>query len=94
MIELFFLIILLIGIIYLITDFRGSKEIFVYPCKVNGFSCLRARDLIVQDYDNDGNLWATRGMVIYKLRKGEDKFIKISHVPTGISVFWLRNFKF
>jgi len=48
--------------------------------------------LIVQEYDKNGNLWATRGMKIYQLKKGDDKFKRIAHIPTGLSIFWLRNF--
>jgi hypothetical protein len=53
---------------------------------------MRARDLIVQEFDRNGDLWATRGMLLYRLHEGEDKFVKMAHVPTGFSVFWLRNF--
>jgi len=33
-------------------------------------------------------------MIIYQLKKGDTKFTKIAHVPTGFSVFWIRNFSF
>ena len=32
-----------------------------------GFTCLSAKDLIVQEYDKNRNIWATRSMIIYKL---------------------------
>ncbi|MBI9063356.1 MAG: hypothetical protein JEZ14_15345 [Marinilabiliaceae bacterium] len=53
---------------------------------------LKANDLIAQEYDKRGNLWATRGMVIYKLSKGDRQFFRIAHVSSGLSVFWLNNF--
>lgn len=86
-----FVFLLLISI-YLSSDFIGPSEIPLNPSSAFGFSCLRAKDLIVQEYDKNGNLWATRGMIIYKQKKGENKFIRIAHVPTGFSIFWLRNF--
>jgi hypothetical protein len=46
----------------------------------------------VQEYDKNGILWATRGMIVYKLNKGENKFDRVAHIPTGLSFFWLRNF--
>ena len=54
--------------------------------------CTRANDLIVQEYDNNGNLWATRGMLIYRLRNKDNKFVRVAQVPTGLSVLWLYNF--
>lgn len=57
-----------------------------------GFDGYRAKELIVQGFDEQENLYAIRGMNIYKLKKGGDRFKKIAHVPTGFSVFWLRNF--
>lgn len=50
--------------------------------------------LIVQDYDSEGNLWATRGMWAYQLKAGETRFVRQYHIPTGFSVYWLRNFSF
>lgn len=78
--------------IYSIWDFFGPSEINLKADNVFGFSCLRANDLVVQEYDKNGNLWASRGMIIYKLTSGERKFKRIAHVPTGLSIFWLRNF--
>jgi len=31
-------------------------------------------------------------MVIYQLKNGDDKFLRMAHIPTGFSIFWLRNF--
>lgn len=55
--------------------------------------CMRAKDLMVQEYDREGNLWASRGLIIYRLSRGDDKFIKMTHVPCGLSIFWLNNFR-
>jgi hypothetical protein len=79
-------------LVYFIIDFKGPSVIRLKPKNVFGFSCLRARDLVVQEYDKHGNLWATRGMIAYKLVEDEDVFKKVTHIPTGFSIFWLRNF--
>lgn len=86
------LLILIIVVTYLFLDFRGPAEINLNPDKVFGISCLRAHDLVVQEYDKNGDLWASRGMIIYKLKSGENKFMRIAHTPTGLSLYWLRNF--
>jgi len=91
-IEVYFQIIFLLALIYFIFDYKGPNVIPLKPVIVLGMSCLRAKDLIVQEYDNLGNLWATRGMIIYKLLKGDSKFTRIAHVSPGLSVFWLNNF--
>jgi hypothetical protein len=78
--------------VYLVIDYRGPREISLRPDRAFGMECMRARDLIVQEYDGEGNLWASRGMIVYKQVRGEDKFTRIAHVPTGFSLFWLRNF--
>jgi hypothetical protein len=79
-------------IAYLAWDYRGPVEIPLQPDKAFGLSCLQADDLLVQGHDSEGNLWATRGMVAYRLLKGDSKFIRQYHIPTGLSIFWLRNF--
>jgi hypothetical protein len=78
--------------IYLALDHHGPSKISLKPDTVFGFSCLRAKDLVVQEYDKNGNLWTTRGMIVYKLKKGETIFNRVAHIPTGLSIFWLRNF--
>ncbi len=80
------------GILYGVIDYHGPKEISIRQDVAFGMPCMRARELIVQEYDKGGNLWATRGMIVYQLKKGSDKFIRVAHVPTGPSPFWLRNF--
>lgn len=94
-----FLIIIIIFIvlfvlIYFILDYRGPGEISLQVDYVFNFKCFRAKELIVQEFDNKGKLWASRGMIIYCLDKGADKFIRTAHVPTGLSFFWLNNFTF
>jgi len=79
-------------IIYLIFDYSGPKRILLRPDIAFGMGCLRAKDLIVQEYDSKGNLWATRGLLVYYLSNGEDKFIKVTRVPSGFSFFWLNSF--
>lgn len=85
-------ILTVLGLIYLIRDYHGPKTISLYNDNAFGFSCLRASDLLVQEYDQWGNLWATRGMKVYKLKRGDEKFQRVAHVPTGFSIFWIRNF--
>jgi hypothetical protein len=79
-------------IAYFTFDYFGPKEIPLRPVKVFGLNGFGANDLMVQEYDNAGNLWATRGMTIYKLAKGDQIFTRIAHVPVGFSLFWILNF--
>jgi hypothetical protein len=88
----FYTLIALLLITYLVIDYRGPAKIFLHQDTAFGFPCKRAKELIVQEYDENGNLWASRGMIVYELKNGEDKFRRVAHVPTGISLFWLRNF--
>jgi dTDP-4-amino-4,6-dideoxygalactose transaminase len=78
---------------YLIYDYRGPKYINLYPINLEGENYQGAKELIVQEFDSEGNLWATRGMILYCLKKGEEKFIRIAHMPSGLSLYWLYNFK-
>ncbi len=78
--------------LYVTIDYTGPAVIKLKPDEAFGFSCLRARELIVQEYDTNGDLWASRGMIIYKLPEGEKRFYRVAHVPTGLSIYWLRNF--
>jgi hypothetical protein len=79
-------------VIYLVIDFTGPGKIPLKEEEVFGLNCLRARDLLVQEFDRQDNLWATRGMIVYRLPEGGNEFLKVAHVPTGFSIFWLRNF--
>ncbi len=84
---------LIVGFLsYLTIDYIGPRRIHLYEDQVFGFTCFHAKDLIVQEYDENGDLWATRGMIIYKLEKGEERFQKVAHIPTGLNPYWLRNF--
>jgi len=88
----YLLILLLAILLYFIFDYIGPKSISLNSIEVFGMSGLIAADLIVHEYDDCGNLWASRGMIIYKLPKGECKFTRVHHLPIGLSVFWLNNF--
>jgi hypothetical protein len=77
---------------YLIIDYKGPKSIVLRNDTTFGLECFRARDLVVQEYDSSGNLWATRGMIIYCLEKDGSRFDRIAHIPTGCTIYWLRNF--
>jgi hypothetical protein len=77
---------------YLVNDFYGPGEILLTKKNAFGFEALCASELIVQDYDRDENLYATRGMILYKLPKGGDRFKKVAQIPTGFNLYWLRNF--
>ncbi len=79
-------------IVYLIIDFIGPSTIRLKEKNVFDMPCLHAKDLVVQEYDSEGNLWATRGMIIYKLEEGSHEFKKVAHMPTGLNIYWLRNF--
>jgi hypothetical protein len=84
----------LISFVYLLVDYKGQAEIEPKSGFYFKMPCLRARDLIVQEFDNEGNLWATRGMLVYRMSHGEGRFHKIARVPSGFSLFWLNNFRF
>ena len=90
-----FLLALVFLILFFSTfDYYGPKRIYLKPDFFSGIPCLRSRNLVVQHYDQNGDLWASRGMIIYKLQKDDNKFVRIAHVPTGFSIFWLNNFTF
>ncbi len=61
---------------------------------VMGMPVFRVEDeeLIVQEYDKEGSLWVTRGMWAYQMKPGTNKFVRRFHIPTGPSIYWLRNF--
>ncbi len=89
---IYIVLFVLIAGVYATIDYLGPKEIKLKADNAFGLPCVRARSLIVQEYNKGGELWATRGMIIYKLKKGSNKFTRVAHVPTGLSIFWLRNF--
>jgi hypothetical protein len=86
-------LVVLVAILYIRLDYNGPKKIMLHPDIAFGLSCFRAKDLIVQEFDSKGNLWATRGMIIYLLKKGDNRFIRWAHVPVGFSFYWLNNFR-
>jgi hypothetical protein len=88
----FAVLIAVIILVYLILDYQGPNVIILRLDIAFGLKCLRAKELIVQESDNDGNLWASRGLVLYKLNKGSERFIRIAHVSSGLSFYWLNNF--
>jgi hypothetical protein len=92
LIKYFFFLFFAVFLIYLFLDYKGPEKITLDKSTVFGFNALKAKDLMIQTSDDSGNIWASRGMVIYKLNKGEYVFNRIAHVPTGFSVFWFRNF--
>lgn len=79
---------------YLILDYYGPHEIMVKSDVVMGMPVLRVEneELIVQEYDKEGSLWVTRGMWAYQMKPQKNKFVRRFHIPTGPSIFWLRNF--
>ena len=90
--RLFLLLIVIAIALYLFSDYKGPGTIALKNDKVFGFNCLRTNDLVVQEYDREGNLWASRGMKIYMLENGKKEFTRIAHVPTGLTLLWLRDF--
>lgn len=81
-------------ITWLLCEYIGPGKISLTKATVFGIQCLKASDLIIQEFDANGNLWATRGLTVYRLKTGEDRFIKVTKVPTGFSVYFLNNFRF
>jgi hypothetical protein len=86
-------LIILFIIVYLIIDYVGPKYIALRNYSFLEMPCLKANDLMVQEYDCEGNLWATRGLIIYCLHRGDNKFSKITRVPSEFSFYWLNNFR-
>jgi len=78
--------------IYLIINYYPPLEIQLQEENIWGLACRHAEDLVVQEYDAEGNIWATRGMWAYRLLKNDSTFVRQYHVPTGFSIYWLRNF--
>jgi hypothetical protein len=93
MISLFIVIAVVLGLLlYLFFDYRGPGKIRLKDGGTFKLKHKRAGELIVQECDSEGNLWASRALIIYRLRPGEDKFVRVAHVPTGFSYLWLNNF--
>jgi len=85
---------LLLILFCLIWDYYGPKKVMLTENKVFGMNCIKGRGLIVHEYDHQGNLYASRGLSIYKLAKGEIEFVKVAHIEVGLSLYWLNNFTF
>ena len=81
-------------ITYLTLDYYGPSEIMVNPDTVMGMPVFRVEDeeLIVQEYDKEGSLWVTRGLWAYEMKPRTNKFVRRFHIPTGPTIYWLRNF--
>lgn len=79
--------------IYLVSDYIGPSRIKLRYSIAFGNDCYRVNDLIVQEFDKHGNLWATRGFIIYRLENGGSEFVKVTRVPSSFTIFWLNNFK-
>lgn len=77
---------------YAVYDYYPPLEIPLVGDTCWGVPCLRAEDLVIQGQDDAGHVWATRGMWAYRRWKGDDKFVRQYHVPTGLSAHWTRNF--
>ncbi len=86
--------ILLCVVTFILLEYQGPKYIYVNKDNIFGRDCLRAKDLIIQEFDSAGNLWGSRGMIIYRMKKLDDKFIRIAHLPSSSLFFWLNNFRF
>jgi len=91
-ITILLIVFIIIVSIYLIHDYIGPKNIYLRKNYLFNIESLRARDLVVHEFDRAGNLWASRGMTLFCLKKDQQKFTRIAHVPTGISFYWLNNF--
>lgn len=89
---LIIILIILLASVYLVSDYRGPKRISLHTGIIFNIKCLKAKELIVQEFDRNGNIWASRGLVLYLLEAGDDYFSRIAHVPVGLSFFWLNNF--
>jgi len=83
--------VLILAIVFAI-DYYGPNSIRLRESIAFGMKCLRAKELIIQQSDSKGNIWASRGLILYKLEHGSTRFKKHSHIPAGFSWFWLNNF--
>lgn len=90
----YLLIIAALILLYLIIDYRNPKRIVFQNIKEFGLRGLVAKDLIVQQFDDKGNLWASRGYTIYRLKNGDKVFKRMIRIPVSLSFYWLFNFAF
>ncbi len=82
-------LLLAIGLWY---DYNGPSQIPLFQTTVFKLKCLRARNLVVQEIDKDGNIYATRGLILYRLNRGDGSFRKVTRVPDTFSLYFLNNF--
>ena len=84
--------IFLLFAIYSIFDYIGPPKIYLKPFELLGVPAFRSKDLLIQGTDIENKIWATRGMVVYKYSDSDKAFFRKYHIPTGLSIHWLRNF--
>jgi hypothetical protein len=89
---LYVVVVLLLFIVYLYLDYRGPAYVNLKTVSNAEGKSQKAKELIVQEYDHEGNLWASRGMILYCQNKGELKYKRMAHIPTGLSFYFLYNF--
>jgi hypothetical protein len=87
------IIIPLLFICYAAYDFIGPNEIPLESVIVLNVKGYRASDLVVHRMDKDGCILATRGFNVYRLCMNSNKFEWQYHIPTGLSAYWILNFK-
>lgn len=83
---------MLVVLVYLVIDYQGPRRIVLRSDRAFHMDCKRAKELIVQEVDGEGGIWASRGLLLYHKGKEENTFIRKAHVPAGLSYFWLFNF--
>jgi hypothetical protein len=77
---------------YLAWDFFPSRQIPLKPDNCWGLPCLRAKQMVIQEMDPEGRIWATRGLWAYSKTEHDNAFFRRFHIPTGVSLAWLNNF--
>ena len=84
--------ILVILLTYLYLDYRGPARVALKPSVAFNMNCRKAKELIIQEVDHQGSVWASRGLLLYRLSPGEDFFRRMAHAPASFSYIWLNNF--
>ena len=61
-----------------VLEYFGPLEIVLKSDTVNGFDVLRSNgeELVVQDYDSEGNLLGTQSMWAYRLKANSNKYAR------------------
>ena len=52
------------------------------------FPVRKCQDVIVRHIDNNGSIWASRGLDLYRARPGDTAFHRVATIPTGRAVMW------